>query len=349
MEFVAICQELWGRRLALAIAFVVALLAGMSVLYHLPSLKKKSLSYGSATTQFLLDSNRSSLANASTDLSGLATRAAVFTRFMTSPEVQAAVARHAGVPATRLSVDAPVDPNGPQGSIQPPAERRSSQLSSEADRYRVFVQNEQSLPVVDVYAQAPDASSAVRLANAAVLGMQDTLTRMRSQLPIATAAQLRIEQLGTAQGGEVNQKGSKILAFIVFLGVFVLGCVAIVVSSRLSAEWRLAQGKSPKPAREHAGRRRVAAVSKVAARAAKSTAQAAKSTAQTAKSTAQTARSNGSSNGSEADSRNGGGGGSRRKPVKQRPTKDDQPPAPHVKNGAPNGNRTTRAHARDRG
>jgi hypothetical protein len=274
MELVAIGQELWRRRIALAIAFFVALLAGMSVLYHLPSLKKKSLSYGSATTQFLLDSNRSSLGNASTDLTGLATRAAVFTRFMTSPEVQSAVARHAGVPAARLSVDAPVDPGGPQGSTQPPAERRSSQLAAEADRYRVFVQNEQALPVVDVYAQAPDAPSAVKLADAAVRGMQDTLARMRSELPIATASQLRIDQLGPARGSEVTQNGSKLLALAVFVLVFAVGCVAIVLGSRLVEEWRLTQPGAPrsKPPKDKSGpaaaKRRAAAKGRAVAKAA---------------------------------------------------------------------------------
>src|SRR4051794_38755336 len=204
MELVAIGQELWRRRVALAVAFTVAFLAGMSIVYHLPSLKKRSLSYGSATTQFLLDSNKSSLANAGTDLSGLATRAAVFTRFMTSPDVQNAVARHAGVPATKVEVDAPVDPGGPQGSVQPPAERRSSQLAAEADRYRVFVQNEQALPIVDVYAQAPDSAAAVKLANAAVAGIRETLGRMQASQPIEQAAQLKIEQLGLARGSAVT-------------------------------------------------------------------------------------------------------------------------------------------------
>jgi hypothetical protein len=337
MELVAICQELWRRRIALAVAFVIALLAGMSVVYHLPSLKKKSLSYGAATTQFLLDSNKSSLANSGADLTNLATRAAVFTRFMTSPDVQTAIARHAGVPATRIEVDAPVDPGGPQGSTQPPAERRSSELASEADRYRIFVQNEQALPIVDVYAQAPDSAAAVKLADAAVAGIRDTLGAMQARQTIEQAAQLKIEQLGNPRGGVVTQNGSKLLAFVVFLFVFAIGCVLIVVGSRIVSEMQTGRPeRERKPAKKRAQRpARSAVAAKAAARMAKAGAGRAAGMAK--------AGANGSSRRAESPTNGRPNGGS--------PPVPDQPSSKQafVKAGRAGGGRVSRSHERGNG
>lgn len=241
MELVSILRDLWRMRLAVAVVVVLAALIGLSTMYHLPSMRPRALAMGAASTQILVESPRSSLAAINQDMTPLVLRAAVYARFMTSEPVQGAIGRRAGVPGTRIAVEAPVDPTGPEGATQPPAERRSSELVSEGRQYRLFVQNELSLPILDVFSQAPDTATALRLADAAASGLRDSIARIEDTQGVAPRDRIRIVQLGKATGGPVYQGGSKILAMLAFTVVLVLGCIGLLFLKRVAYEWRTAE------------------------------------------------------------------------------------------------------------
>jgi hypothetical protein len=238
MEIVSILRELWRLKLAVVVVAIPAAVVALSTLYHLPSMQRRALAIGTASTQILVESSKPSLAAIDQDMAPLVTRAAVYARFMTSDTVQAAIARHAGVPAARITVDAPIDPSGPEGAIQPPAERRSNQLAVEARRNRLFIQNEMALPILDVSAQAPDVAGAIRLADAAPAGLRDALAQLDESQGVPPEDRIRIIQLGPAEGAPVYQGGSKILATLAFIVVFVLGCIGVLFIARVARDWR---------------------------------------------------------------------------------------------------------------
>jgi hypothetical protein len=241
VELVSILRDLWRLRRAVVVAAVLAALVALSTLYKLPSMRPRTLAMGAASTQILVESPRSSLAAINQDMTPLVLRAAVYARFMTSEPVQTAIGRHAGVPGTRIAVQAPVDPTGPEGATQPPAERRSADLVAEGRQFRLFIQNELSLPILDVYSQAPDAATATRLADAAGAGLRDAIAQIEDTQGVAPKDRIRIVQLGHAQGGPVYQGGSKILALLAFIVVLAVQCLALLFLRRIAYEWRIAQ------------------------------------------------------------------------------------------------------------
>lgn len=259
MELVAILRELWRLRVLAACVLVVAVIAGLSVSYHLPSLSKRSLSYGAASTEVLVDAPSASLTSTTQDIGQLSLRAAVLARFMTSEAVSEGIARGAGVSGAQVTMQGPVDPNAPESATQPMAEQRSSQVSAEARRYRVLVQAQAGLPIVTIYAQAPDARSAEKLANSSVRALDNALTTLGQGSTTPAPDRLRIQQLGPATGSTVSQRSSTLLALVVFLGVLAAGWAALIGGSRLVTRLRAAPpskgtGKDRGPAQRRKNR-----------------------------------------------------------------------------------------------
>lgn len=240
MELVAIYRELWRLRAAAAGVLVVALIAGLSVSYDLPSLGKRSLSYGAASTEVLVDAPSASLTSTTQDIGQLSLRAAVLARFMTSEAVSSAIARGAGVDGADVTMQGPVDPNAPESATQPMAEQRSSQVAAEGRRYRVLVQSQAGLPIVTIYAQAPDARAAEKLANSSVRALEGALEDLGQGTTTPARDRLRIQQLGPATGSTVSQSSSTLLALVVFLGVLAGGWAALIGGSRLLTRLRAA-------------------------------------------------------------------------------------------------------------
>ena len=230
MELVTIFAKLWRLKYWVVAAACVSLVVAIL-------LRPKSVEFGAASTQVLVDSPKSSLGDLREDLTPLTTRAGVYARFLTSAPIEAEIAQIAGVPATNVTADSPIDPNGAPGAVQPGSERRASQLVAEAKKYRLFLQAEESLPIVAVYAEAPTTREAKRLANAVPLGLQRYVDRLQAQGSIRASHRIQIQQLGRATGGTANQGSGAIVAVLAALTVFVALCLLILFGSRLREAW----------------------------------------------------------------------------------------------------------------
>src|SRR5262245_19132613 len=116
MEFSLILRELAQRRRVVAIGLVVAAFAAVLSVYRLEGLKLKprSLQYSSASTQVLVDSQNSVLGNVSQAFEPLASRAAVYANFMTSPEVLNLIGQQVGLSGEQIWAAGPVSVNAPR-------------------------------------------------------------------------------------------------------------------------------------------------------------------------------------------------------------------------------------------
>ncbi len=237
MDLIRILNELWNRRLWVVAAAVVALLIGISTNYKLPSFEKRAQLVGAATSQVLIDSSTSAIADVDRDPGPLANRAVVLAQYMSSAEARAQIAAKMNLSPTQIAADGPFSSLTDRSTYQAtPAGPRANQLTEENAIYRLVFDAQLSLPIISIYTQAPDATGATKLASAAT----DVLTGYVHELDegIPTARRITVSKLGVPEGGTVNDGANPILAFLAFVGVLVVLCTLIVLGSGLVRQWQ---------------------------------------------------------------------------------------------------------------
>lgn len=226
--------KLWSLRLWVGIGVLVGGIAavGSFAIAH-------STVYATASTQMLVDSPDSALANANTLLDGYVARAGVFARLMTSDEALQDIGKAAGVNGNLIEATGPTEINGSPVATHAPVTIGNSALPAAKTYKLTFVQNP-SLPTVDVYASAPTTAQAIALANGAVTGFATFVNQLNpGKLPQSEAVEIR--QLGQATGGIVDPTASKSTALLVFVAVFAIWCWLVLFVSRQRANLRAAK------------------------------------------------------------------------------------------------------------
>jgi energy-converting hydrogenase Eha subunit F len=254
MDLIRILNELWNRRLWVLAATVIALLIGISTNYRLPSFEKRAQLVGAATSQVLIDSSTSAIADVDRDPAPLANRAVVLAQYMSSAEARTAIATKMGLSPTQIAADGPFSTLTDRSTYQAtPAGPRANQLTEENAIYRLVFDAQLSLPIISIYTQAPDAASATSLAGAAT----DVLTGYVLELDegIPPGRRITVSKLGAPEGGTVNDGANPILAFLAFVGVMVVLCTLIVLGSGLFRQWQ--EMKPPGEDSDGDGARRV--------------------------------------------------------------------------------------------
>jgi hypothetical protein len=231
MELTQILNTLRRVKILVAAVAVVALLAAISTSYSITSsgLVSKSHAYGAAQTQILIDSPRSSLIDLSQETAALASRAAVYAQFMRSNAVKAYIGRAVGIRGDAIATSGPFTTAGGTQNIPRPSEARSNEVAAEAQQYRLVFDYQQDLPIVSVYAQAPTAESAIRLASGTVTGVQTYIDKLENQTHVPANAKTVVRELGSPDGGWVTAGVNPIMMVLAFIAVMIFGCFAIVL------------------------------------------------------------------------------------------------------------------------
>jgi hypothetical protein len=245
MRFGMHLRELSRQRLGLVVSFAFATFLALSVGYHVslapPALHKRSVDIGSASTQVLVDTPKTILLDPSRgtgDFTAMTDRAILIGNVMSGLPVRQFIARRAGIPADVIETSTPLTADQPRPVAGPESQKHTSDLFKSTDSYRLNIQVNPTVPVLSVYAQAPSAAIAERLANAAVDGTRDYLQATARSSAVPDAQQVRLTQLGKAHGGTVD-KGARLqataLAFLFSFGIF---CAALLFVSRVRRGWR---------------------------------------------------------------------------------------------------------------
>jgi hypothetical protein len=237
-------RELWGQKVGLAIAVVLAVLAATRVLYGIgflpPRLEQHSLGVASASTQVVVDTPRSSVIDLREDtysIESLTNRALLLGNVMASPPVRAYIARRAGVPAAAINVSAPLTPEQPRVIADGAHQPKTSDILRSPEEYRLSIQANPTVPILNIYSEAPAGPAAGKLANAAVDGLRDYLGALASQHATPGAEQVRLVQLGRAHGSEIDSGVGIPLAILVFLFVFAIASAAVLFIARVRRGW----------------------------------------------------------------------------------------------------------------
>ncbi len=240
MELARAIRALAKRPRLMAVGVLIAAAAALFSTYTLSGgkLRARSLQYSAASTQVIVDAERSVLGSVTQSFEPLSQRAWVYANFMTSPTFLDDVGQHVGLSGAQLYAAGPLTINEPRIEQEPTELKRNVEITGETKPYRLSYEAQTGLPTITINSQAPTTDQAVALANSAAAGLQNYVAHSELTDGIPRNSRVVIRQLGPASGAVVDGGISKALAFLVFVGVFLLWCALVLYGGRFRQVWR---------------------------------------------------------------------------------------------------------------
>jgi hypothetical protein len=238
---------LWQLRTGVAVSLVLAVLAAAWSVER-PSLSPlgltpRQLRLATASTHVLVDTPRSTLLDLredSSSLEGLRSRTILLGNVMASVPLRAQIARRARIPVHLLQIEAPRSPDLPEATGSNSARRGVKDIARSNDQYRLTIQANPTVPMIDIYAQAPDARAARALADGAVATLRRYVDELARVQDTPTDSRLRLLQLGPADGGVINGGIEWKVALLAFGLMFGAAAATTLFIARVRQGWRLA-------------------------------------------------------------------------------------------------------------
>jgi hypothetical protein len=236
-------RELWQLRTGVAISLALATLAALWSVGRIgvlpPSFTPRQLEISTASTRALVDTPTSTVLDLNVNTYGftaITNRALLVGNIMASEPVRAYIARRANLPAEILRVTSPVTVDWPR-PLASSGKRRTSDILKSPDEYRLSIQANPTVPIVDVYASAPTPQAAQQLANGAIDGMKDYLRDLARLQQIKPSKRVHLEQLGRAKGGVIDPGISVKFAALSFFLVLAASSALSLFVVRIRRGW----------------------------------------------------------------------------------------------------------------
>lgn len=240
-------RKLWHLKLGVLISLAVALLAALwsidKISVFPPHLTPRALDMATATTHVVVDTPDSIMIDLRQDtysLQELTNRAIVLGNVAVSPTIEAKIAAEAGVPPELLRIQAPSTPQESALPVNAQNQRKITDIIKSNDQYRVDLNVDPEVPMLDVYAQTPTARSAAALANAVVDQLHDYLGGLATTQDTPVKDRVRLVQLGRATGAVINSGVKYQMAALAFILTFLGACATVTFVARVRSGWRLA-------------------------------------------------------------------------------------------------------------
>ncbi|HJZ35797.1 MAG TPA: hypothetical protein VJ204_05935, partial [Solirubrobacterales bacterium] len=181
-----------------ALSFLVALLAAIASISKIslspPSLGMRDLERGAATSRVLVDLPEQERGHVSEpQFEAMSKRASLIANLLASPPVLHRIAADLGVSTAEVTAETEVTEGVPLALVEPNEEKRANEILVSHDGYRLDIQANPSLPIIDIYAQAPTPAAAAELANAVAPAgnVYTDLLANRDDFPAANRVQLK--------------------------------------------------------------------------------------------------------------------------------------------------------------
>jgi hypothetical protein len=244
MELGKHLNELLRQRVAAAICFALAAFAALTVSYDVdllpPKITPRSVEIASATTQMLVDGRVSTvldLRQGAGDIEGMTNYSVLIGNLMVSEPVLRFVGRRAGVPPSAIRGQAPLTADFPRPFTGVGQDPETKDLLRSTDQYRLNIQTNPAVPMIEIFAQAPTAKAAATLANASVTGLRDYLAEVAKARGTAPKDQVTLTQLGHADGAVINGGARPQVIALTFFIVFALSAATAVFLGRVRRGW----------------------------------------------------------------------------------------------------------------
>jgi hypothetical protein len=232
-----------GVGLCLTLALIVGVVSTWTVSVAPLHLKKRYLTMSSGSTSMLVDSPTTSILDPTQDTysyESLQARAVLLGNIVANDPVRSGIARRAGVDPGALRIVPPATVNQPHPMLPRGQEPKITDIVRTTNQYRIELDVAPSVPVVDVYALAPDVVTARRLADATVAAARAYVDRTTAASTTPADARLRIRALGAARGTIVNDHVHRQVAATAFLLTLAASAALLLALSRVRRGWRLA-------------------------------------------------------------------------------------------------------------
>ena len=227
-------RDLWRHRYAVLGVLLVAVLASTLLLYKFsPPLQLESRNYnvGVATSSVLIDTPSSQVARIAPEGSeNLGMRADLLARLMVDGAIKAEIAKAAGLDPDALVGISTTASDQPVSAAPPPG---ASVLTTNVVLDNAGTQ----LPIIRIEAQAVDAASAAKLADAAVTGLQGYVDAQAANTKVPDNRRVRVSRNAPTQAETAVRGPKSIFALALGIFVFALGCAVILGGAALVRTW----------------------------------------------------------------------------------------------------------------
>jgi hypothetical protein len=253
LQLVKILRELSRRRRLVVLVLAVSLLVGFLLAFR-PGFPPQSRQYqvSVALSDILIDTSDSqvvAVGGRGPDLPTLAGRANLIGNLMTSGPLKDAIARQAKIKPGVLIVTPPGNVNTP-GVAPVPVKTAASRDTPDAEATILSLSTEETLPIIHVTAQAPDAATARRLSAGTIVALRQYLGSVAASQHVPAADQLVVRQFGPPLVETATRGLPRRFALGATIVLALLGCGAIVGSSWFMRSWRQIEAAE---SRGHAG------------------------------------------------------------------------------------------------
>jgi hypothetical protein len=241
--------RLWQLRTAVVGCLLLSIFAAVWSLNKVtllpPSISPRSIEMATASTHLVVDTPESAILDLRQDtygLEGLTNRSVLLGNVIANGRVRESTARTAGIDASVLRVTPPLTPEEPQARADSGEEKHIGDILKSNDQYRLSIVANPTVPVLDIYSQAPTAATAEKLADGAVSGLKAYVGELAAEESTPDSKQIRLIQLGRARGAVINEGMSWQVALVAFLVTFGASSASVLFLSRVRKGWRHAAG-----------------------------------------------------------------------------------------------------------
>lgn len=213
---------------------VVLSLCKLSVLP--PSIEMRQLKESAAVTHAVLEVPPSTRLVTPNDYEGEAKRATLIANVISSDATLGRIGRIAGVDGKEIQATTEITESVSRSFSEPDSERRANQILTSSDPYRLDIQGRPTVPILDIYAQAPTVGQAEALANATVRAGNSYLARL-AEREGHSDERLTLTQLGPARGGALDPGAPLKIALLAFVVVFGITFGLLFLLSQVRRGW----------------------------------------------------------------------------------------------------------------
>lgn len=250
------------RRRLIAFALISAVLAAIAVLNSLfsigllpPSIEARPLQGGAAVTHALVRQAPTEHSSTASAFETRARRANLIGELIASPPVLDRIASAMDIDPSQIEATTDVSVSVPAAFVEPDNERRANEVLTSGDPYKLDIQARTEVPVLDVYAQAPTAAEATKLADTAVAAANAYLGQVARGHGDVGLAPVTLTQFEPARGGTLDPTAPMMIAALTFLVVFAISFGLLFLLAQVRRGWLRAgaagdSAPAPKPKRE---------------------------------------------------------------------------------------------------
>jgi hypothetical protein len=245
MELVSVLRVLARRRLLVLLGIVAAAVGGFVATgaVSVGPFGAPQRHSAVAHTQIQIDTPKSQIVDLEANTSAIGTQTAMLADRLPKSDLQAAIARTAGIAPARLAV---LSTDAAYPAWVSPLATRAAEIAATTQRpYVLKVSATGDFPVISVEAAGPDRATVARLARAPTTVLQQ-LTANGAANP---QRRLSVQALSAVQFDDDVVSGGRhaLVGALVFVVLSVMWCFAIVIASGIARWWRNAPGDTPPP------------------------------------------------------------------------------------------------------